>query len=70
MRKPLLFAAVAALTTGLAPFITPRSEPVVFKIVVVGKGIPQVEVPRGHKMETPIPDCKKAKDDEKPGLNM
>ncbi len=70
MRKPFLFAAVAALTTSLAPFITPRSEPVVLKIVVVGKGIPQTEVPQGHKTETPMPDCKEAKDDEKPGLNM
>src|SRR5689334_3571954 len=68
MRKPFLFAAVAALTTSLAPFITSRSDkPPSFKIVVVGKGIPQIEV---LDTEPPVPDCRNAKDDEKPGLNM
>jgi len=63
MRKPFLFAAVAALTTSLAPFITPKSEPVVFKIVVVGKGVPE-------NTDKPAPDCQTTNLEDMAGPKM
>lgn len=64
MRKPMLFAVVAALTTGLANFITPKSEdPVVFKVVVVGKGVPE-------NMDKPVLDCQTAGQDDMAGPKM
>ncbi len=64
MRKPFLFAAVVALTTSLAPFITPRNEEaVVLKIVVIGKGVPK-------DPKTPAPDCAEVTKNDKEGLNV